>query len=215
MGAVRVSGMKSVFNKIFNIPVYIHLLVMIILSLFVLFGALKYIDRYTNHNQAVKVPDIRGLQIEEAAYFLEQNMLQYIIIDSIYSKEERPGSIRELTPEAYSLVKKNRIIYITINSKTEKTMPIPELMDISGRQSYSELIAHGFKDVVVKYVPGQFKDLTVGVEYAGKLVPSGTLVPVSGTLMLVLQDGNASQLENENVDDEKKEPVKSDESWFE
>ena len=206
--------MKSVFNKIFRIPVYIHLLVVIILSLLFLFGALKYIDRYTNHNQAVQVPDIRGLQIEEAAPFLEQNMLHYTIIDSIYSKEFNPGAIIELTPEANSRVKKNRIIYITINAKTEKTIPIPELGDVSVRQSYSELIALGFTNVAFKYVPGEFKDLTVGVEYAGKLVSTGTHVPLSGTVTLVLQDGNASQLESE-VDDEKKEPVKSNESWFE
>ena len=207
--------MKSVFNKIFHIPVYIHLLVILLFCLLILFGTLKYIDRYTNHNQAVEVPDIRGLLIEEAAPFLAQKMLYYTIIDSVYSQEERPGAIVELSPEVKSSVKKNRIIYITINAKTEKTISIPELIDISGRQSYSELIALGFKHVAFKYVPGEFKDLTVGVEYEGKLVLSGTRVPLSGTLTLVLQDGNASQLGNENIDDEKMEPVKSDESWFE
>ena len=207
--------MKSVSNKIFKIPVYLHLLVLAVLFLIVIFGTLKYIDRYTNHNQAVQVPDIRGLQIEQAAPFLEQNTLRYTIIDSIYSKAFNPGAITELTPEANSRVKKNRIIYITINAKTEKTIPIPELSEISGRQSYSELKALGFNNLEVKYVPGEYKDLTVGVEYNNRLVISGTRVPLSGKLTLVLQDGNAFSSESEQVVDEKKEPVKNDDSWFE
>ena len=207
--------MKSLFYKIFQIPIYIHLLAVIVLFFLVAFGTLKYIDWYTNHNKAVNVPDVRKLQIEEAAPFLEQNMLHYIIIDSIYSKEFMPGAIVELSPEANSKVKKNRIIYITVNAKTDKTVAMPELTDISGRQSYSDLKALGFNNIIVKYVQGEFKDLTVGVEYENNLVKSGARVPLSATLTLVIQDGNVSVLDNLEVDEEQTAPVKSDESYFE
>ena len=207
--------MNTLINRLFQLPVFIHLLAVIVVSFLVGYGILKYIDRYTNHNQAVYVPDVRGLQIEDAAPFLEQNSLRYTIVDSIYTKEITPGAIVELMPEANSKVKKNRILSITINAKTEETAPVPEVADLSLRQAYSDVKALGFKYVDMKYVTGQYYNLTVGIEYEGKLVGSGTRMPLSAKLVLVLQDGNVSPLEGENVDDEKKTPVKSDGTWFE
>ena len=202
-------------KKIFQLPVCIHLLVVVSISFLAGYGMLNFIDRYTNHNQAVSVPDIRGLQIEDAAPLLEQNSLRYTIVDSIFTKEKMPGAIVELMPEAHSKVKKNRIISITINAKTEETAPVPELIDISFRQAYSHLIALGFKYVETKYIPGEFRNLTVGVEYGGKLVKNGTRVPLTANLILVLQDGYVSPSENEDAGDGDKKSAKTDESWFE
>ena len=207
--------MSIKINKIFRLPVYIHLLAVATIFFLAGWGILGFLDRYTNHNQAVKVPDVRGLQIEDAAPFLEQQMLRYAIVDSIFSKEKTPGAIVELMPEANSKVKKNRIIYITINAKTEETAPVPELADISFRQAYSHLIALGFKHVETKYVTGEFRNLTVGVECGGKLLQSGTRVPLTALLTLVLQDGHVSPLDDEDANEGNNEPKKSDESWFE
>ena len=207
--------MSTLINRIFQLPVFIHLLAVIVVSFLVGYGILKYVDRYTNHNQAVYVPDVRGLQIEDATPFLEQNSLRYTIVDSIYTKEKTPGAIVELMPEANSKVKKNRILSITINAKTEETAPIPEVADLSLRQAYSDVKALGFKYVDMKYVSGEYYNLTVGIEYEGMLVGSGTRMPLSAKLILVLQDGNITPLDTEGAGEEKKEPVKSDGSWFE
>ena len=207
--------MSTPVKRIFQLPVYIHLSAVIAVSFLAGYGTLKYINRYTNHNQAVYVPDVRKRQIEDAEPFLAQNMLRYSIVDSIYSKEFMPGAIVELMPEANSKVKKNRIIYITVNAKTEETAPVPEVTDLSLRQAYSDVKAVGFKYVDMKYIAGEYFNLTVGIEYEGKLVSSGTRVPLSANLILVLQDGNITPPEGDEADDKKKEPVKIDESWFE
>jgi len=208
--------MSTLINKILQLPVFIHLLALIVTSFLIGFGTLRYIDRYTNHNQAVHVPDVKGLQIEDAAPFLTQNFLRYTIIDSIHSKEVMPGAIVELLPEPNSRVKKNRIIYITVNAKSEKTAPIPEVADLSIRQAYSDMTALGFRYVETKYVSGEYRDLTVGVEYVGDIIDAGTQVPLSAKLTLVVQDGNVSPIEEEeDADETKKEPVKSDANWFE
>jgi beta-lactam-binding protein with PASTA domain len=199
------------FSKIFQLPVYIHLLAVITVSFLVGYGVLKYIDVYTNHNQAVSVPDVRGLLIEDAAPFLEQNWLRYTIIDSIYSKDSSPGAIVELSPEANASVKKKRIIYITVNAKTEETAPIPDVTDLSARQALLDVNARGFKNVEWKYVTGEFRNLTVGVEYGGKMINAGMRVPLTANLVLVLQDGNITPLEGDTI----MEPVKIDDSWYE
>jgi beta-lactam-binding protein with PASTA domain len=206
--------MKSLFRKIFCLPVFIHLLAVMALSLIAIYATLRYIDAYTNHNQAVLIPDIRGFQMEEAIPVLEQNFLRYEVIDSIYSKEFNPGAIVELSPEVNAKVKKNRIIYITVNAKTEKTAQIPEVTDLSYRQAYADLKSRGFRYVEKKLVPGEFYDLTVGVEYEGKLVNSGTRVPLTANLFLVVCDGTVGPEENKINDEETTESAGSDEHWF-
>jgi beta-lactam-binding protein with PASTA domain len=206
--------MKSIFRKIFCLPIYIHLLAVLALSLVAIYATLKYIDAYTNHNQAVLVPDVKGLQMEEAIPFLEQNFLRYEVIDSIYSKEFNPGAIVELSPEVNAKVKKNRIISITVNAKTEKSAIIPEVTDLSYRQAYADLKSRGFRYVEKKLVTGEYYDLTVGVEYEGKLVNSGTRVPLTANLFLVVCDGTVGPEENKGSDEETTESAGSDEHWF-
>jgi beta-lactam-binding protein with PASTA domain len=172
---------------------------------------LKSIDSYTNHNQGVRIPDVRGLQIEEAAPFFERNRLRYVILDSIYSKEVQPGAIVELLPEANSKVKKNRIVYVTVNAKTEETAPVPDIAELSYRQAAALLMARGFIDVEYKYVPGEYRDLTLGVEYEGRMINSGMRVPLTAKLVLVISDGNIIQ--NDSTENNI-EIIGGDESWF-
>jgi len=206
--------MKSIIRKIFSIPVYIHLIAIMAVSCIAVYGTLKYIDSYTNHNQAVLIPDIRGLQIEDAALLLEQMLLRYDVIDSIYAKDFMPGAIVELSPEANARVKKNRIIYITVNAKTEKTATIPEVTDLSYRQAYADIKSRGFRYVEKKLVAGKYYDLTIGVEYEGRLVSSGVRVPLTANLFLVVSDGTTGSQENKVIDEETTENVGNDANWF-
>jgi hypothetical protein len=205
--------MNSFIGKIFKLPVYVHLLAIVIFTCFLISIVLKGIASYTNHNQAVHIPDVRGLQIEDAVPFFAQNMLRYVIVDSIFSKEKAPGAIVDLMPEANSKVKKNRIVSVTVNAKTEETAPIPDVTDISFRQAYALLSARGFIDVELKYVSGEYRDLSLGVEYGGKMVDSGTRVPLTAKLILVVSDGNIMPQENDSIENIL-EIIGDDESWF-
>ena len=206
---------NSLFNKIFKLPVYIHILAIITVACISVYVVLKTIDTYTNHNQAVQVPDVRGLQIEDAIPFLEKNLLSYKIIDSVFSKTDPPGAIVELLPEANSKVKKRRTIYITVNAKTEETAVIPDIedMSLSFRQAYAILKARGFLDVDYKYVTGEFLDLALGVEYGGQMVKKGDRVPLSAKLTLIISDGN-NILQTDSISAENAANIVGDESWF-
>lgn len=206
--------MTSFLGKIFKMPVYIHILAVLVASCITVYIVLRSIDVYTNHNQAVYVPDVRGLQIEDAIPLLEQSMLRHVIVDSIFSKEVTPGAIVDLMPEVNSKVKKNRIVSITINAKTEETAPIPEIADISFRQAYALLKARGFMDVEYKYVTGEYLDLTVGVEYGGQMIECGTRVPLTAKLILVISDGNTVTVERDSIQEYVPEIIDGDESWF-
>lgn len=203
--------MNAFFGKIFRLPIYVHFLAIFISSCLILYIVLNSIDSYTNHNQGVRVPDVRGLQIEDAVPFFERNKLRYVIVDSIFSKETAPGAIVELLPEANAKVKKNRIVSVTVNAKTEETAPIPDIEELSFRQAMALLMASGFIDVEHKYVSGEYRDLTIGVEYEGRMINSGMRVPLTAKLVLVISDGNI--IPNDSTENNI-EIIGDDESWF-
>jgi hypothetical protein len=206
--------MNSFFDKILKMPVFVHLLAIAVLTCLIVYIVLRNIDVYTNHNQAVNVPDVRGLQVEDAAPFFEQNRLRYVVIDSVFLKEAKPGAIVDLLPEANSKVKKNRIVYVTVNAKTEETAPVPDMTDISFRQAYALLRARGFVDVEHKYVSGEYRDLTLGVEYEGRQIGSGMRVPLTAKLILVVSDGNIMSRDGASQEGDSIEIIGGDESWF-
>ena len=90
--------MSNFFVKLIKNPFVINLLLVIVVSCGVVYGVLAWLDSYTRHNQAVVVPDVKGMKLEDAAEFFGNNKLRYNVIDSVFSKDVAPGSIVELVP---------------------------------------------------------------------------------------------------------------------
>jgi beta-lactam-binding protein with PASTA domain len=206
---------ENVFDKLLDMPIYVNILAVLALLCLAVYTVLKCVDVYTNHNKAVVVPDVRGLQIEDAAPFFKKNMLRHVAVDSIYSKDAAPGAIVEMMPVANSKVKRNRVVYVIVNAKTEKRIAIPDIANISRREAISLLHSQGFTDIEYKYVSGMYKDLAIEVQYSGQTIQSGTRVPMSAKLILVISDGEISayQEDSTEVNDNFKK-IEGDESWF-
>lgn len=137
--------MNNFFVKLIKNPYVLNLLLAVVVTCGLIYGALKWLDHYTRHNEAVVVPDVKGLKIEEAAEFFKNNNLRYNVIDSVFSKDVEPGAIVELSPLAGSKVKEGRIVFITVNALTSQMATIPEVEDLSFRQAYALLKARGFE----------------------------------------------------------------------
>ncbi|GHV23221.1 PASTA domain-containing protein [Bacteroidia bacterium] len=167
------------------------------------------ISIYTQHGRAVVVPDVKGLQVEEAAPFLEKSTLRYEVIDSSFIRNAAPGSIVEMKPQAGTKVKENRIIYLTINAFSTQTFTIPEVKDLSQRQAVAMLSAIGFERLSVEPVDGVYRDLVVGLMANGKEVNAGDKLPANSRLVLLVSSGNAPV----NPDSVVVETT-SEESWF-
>ena len=170
-------------------PIYIHLISAVLVLCFIIFLVLQGLDSYTLHNKAIVVPDVKGLLIEEASIFLRNSGLRYEVVDSVYSKEVKPGAIQEMIPPIGSKVKKGRTIYITLNAKNAQSAAIPDVKNLSFRQGYALIKAQGFLSVETKYVSGPFKDLVIGVELNGKELSPGELVPLTAALILKVSNG--------------------------
>lgn len=211
--------MNNFFVKLIKNPYVLNLLLAVVIACGLVYGTLKWLDKYTRHNEAVVVPDVKGLKIEEAAEFFKNNNLRYNVIDSVYSKEVEPGAIVELVPSAGSKVKEGRIVFITVNALTSQMATIPEVEDLSFRQAYALLRARGFEKVEIEYVPGDFKDLAVSVELRGRTLTKGENVPLAAPLVLKVSSGEAEMLPDSlSIDSLLDKPVESldseEENWF-
>jgi beta-lactam-binding protein with PASTA domain len=207
--------MKNFLIKWGKRPFIMHLLLAMLVSCVVIYVTLKWLDAYTLHNKAVIVPDIKGLQIEEAAPFLHNNGLRYNIIDSVFSKNARPGAIVELIPSVGSKVKEGRIVFLTVNAISSQMEVIPDVRDLSFRQAYALLKARGFESVEIEYIPGRYKDLAIGIALHGRLLEEGERVPLTAPIILKVSNG-MEMVDNDSLSLSPDEtPTNSDtETWF-
>ena len=209
--------MKDFLVKCIKNPYVFNLLLAVVVACALVWGTLEWLDSYTRHNEAVVVPDVKGLKVEEAEEFFRTNNLRYNVIDSVFSKEVKPGAIVELVPSAGSKVKEGRIVFITVNAVTSQMATIPEVEDLSFRQAYALLRARGFQNVEVEYVPGDYKDLAVGVLLHGRSLQKGEHIPLNAPLTLRVSSGEGEILIDSLglPDDAPVEAVDSEEeNWF-
>ena len=120
--------MKTIWNFLKSRFLWLNILAAIVLVAVVCFVVFLRLDVYTRHGEAVEVPNLTGLYVEEAELLLKDSNLSYEIIDSVYIRSRRGGEIAEQAPAAGTKVKKNRKIYITVNSKQRKMVMVPNLV---------------------------------------------------------------------------------------
>ncbi|MDR1161345.1 MAG: PASTA domain-containing protein [Tannerellaceae bacterium] len=213
--------MKDYLKKLIRNPFVVTILIAIVASCVIFYGTLKWLDSYTRHNEAVIVPDVKGLKMEEAIPFLNGRSLNYAVIDSVFSKTAKPGAIVEITPAVGSKVKEGRIVFITVNAMTSQMGEIPDVEDLSYRQAYAQLKARGFEKVETIYVPGVYKDLAIGVELYGRLLSRGEMIQLSAPLVLKISNGETLMFPDDSIFYEDAptplpaEPIGGDEEWFE
>jgi beta-lactam-binding protein with PASTA domain len=170
-------------------PVVYHLTAAILVAGMLLFLTLKGMNLYTRHSKAVVIPDVKGMQLREAALFFENNGLRYSVVDSIYSKEVSPGAIVDVFPVAGSKVKEGRIVSLTLNATDVEKAAVPDVADLSFRQAHALMQAQGFSSIAIRYVPGTYRDLAVAVELDGNELEPGKRVPLASALVLKVSNG--------------------------
>lgn len=180
---------KRSFYKRF--PILTHLFIMALLSALILFAIFFFLDRYTRHGATVTVPAVVGLSLNEANESIEAVNLSCEVVDSIYTLDRTPGSILEVVPHEGSLVKPHRTVYLTIVAKEKPQQVIPEVTNMSMRQAKATLEGLGFRTILVKYIPGEFDNLTQMVcNKQGKAFAAGERVSLDEELIIVVSSNN-------------------------
>ncbi len=147
------------------------------------------LNKYTHHGEAVVVPNLQGLYVEEAQVILEQDELYPLVIDSIYVKDKPLGTIVEQIPEPNSFVKKDRSIFLIVNKRSVNMIPFPDVYDVSVRQAQALIQSLGLNVAGVIYKPSEFKDLVIDVTHNSQHVAAGTRLPEGTSVILMVGSG--------------------------
>ena len=208
---------KDFFSFKNNRFFWINIIAMILVVIVVIFGALKWLDSYTRHGDAIEVPNVKNINVDEAEVMLNNRELSLVVIDSTYKKDLPAGTVLEQNPVPGSKIKKGRAIYVTINSDRVPLVAIPDIVDNSSlRQAEAKLKAMGFKLSEPQYISGE-KDWVYGLSYRGRQLNTGDRVPREVILTLTAGNGSeaveedSTQIDEMGVDEGEAEV---DKSWF-
>ena len=146
---------------------------------------------YTKHGDAQEVPVLKGLTIDEAKAILDRAGLEYKI-DEVYQIDAKPGLVIEQDPEATSLVKSGRTIYLTIISEIAPEVAFPDLIEKNLIEASAILRNNSLKVSDTIYINDIAKDVVLDVKFAGQPIKPGRMISKGSAITLVLGNGRGS-----------------------
>lgn len=161
--------------------------VVIIVAVFITF---RWIDSYTEHGVAIMVPEITGMQEEEAINKLAEHHLVGVTGDYVFIKGTPIGEVTAQRPTAHAKVKRGRKVYLTVSSGNHPMIAVPDIADNSSlRQAESRLRAAGFKLTPNDTIPGEL-DWVYGIRYKGRELKGEEYIPEGAELTLIIGGGD-------------------------
>jgi beta-lactam-binding protein with PASTA domain len=176
-------------NKVIHGNWWKKLLIAIaMLVLFLLFvnWLLKYM---TNHGETLPVPKVTGLTYEEAKQLLEGKDLRCIAYDSVYVPKAKPNEVIDQNPSDSSLVKRNRMIYLTINALAVPIVEVPDVREMSLREATSSLQRAGLRVGKITTRPDITTNFVLDQRYEGRYIKPGTKLDKGTAIDLVISKG--------------------------
>ena len=169
--------------------VLVNLAAMAAVGVAAVFITFRWIDSYTEHGVAVKVPVVTGMTEEEAVEVLGKHSLVAIASDFVYVKGVPTGEIISQRPAGAAKVKRGRKIYLTVSSGNHPMIAVPDIADNSSlRQAESRLRAAGFHLTPHDTIKGEL-DWVYGIRLGDRELQGEELVPEGSTLTLVIGGG--------------------------
>ena len=141
---------------------------------------------FTRHNKELTVPDFTALDVETVERVADNLHLRIEVADSVYVKHLPLGVVFSQNPPAGSHVKKNRRIFITINSTVPRMVSVPSVIGYSLRQAQAELSASGLTVGKLTYVSDIATNNVLRQQYKGKDIAAGKKVETESKIDLVL-----------------------------
>ncbi len=172
-----------------NHPILFNFVLIVLTACGLVWAALVYIDRWTEHGIYMEVPDVKGLSYDQAKVAISLAGMSCELSDSLYEASSKPGTVLEQSPKAKAKVKSTRTVYLTVNAFTPKMVTMPKLVDVSLRQAETALTGLGIKNIKVEYVPSEYKDLVLKAKFNGVELRYGSRIPVSATVTLEVGEG--------------------------
>jgi beta-lactam-binding protein with PASTA domain len=181
--------MKKLFTYLTKQPFWINLLAALLLIFLIGFLFLQSLSWFTNHGDYLKVPEVKGQNVDNAIKILESQGFEVVIQDSIYSDSIPRYTVIKQLPEPDATVKVNRTVYLTINRMTPPEITIPKLEGLSFRFAYDLLRRNHLRLGDTIYRPDFMKGSVLEQQYNGSRITAGSKVPWGARINLIIGGG--------------------------
>lgn len=174
-----------------------HLLVMIGISVVLLLLISLFIKLYARQGKEYVMPQFaltdstKGVTVEAAENDNDLD-LEFVILDSIYTPGVNAGIILTQDPQAGTMVKKGRKVYVSVAAASAADLIMPELTGLSVRQAVSEIYASGLKVGTLTFVDDPFKNNVKEQRVGGRIIYAGQKVAPGTMIDLVVGNGDGS-----------------------
>ena len=178
--------LRFLFSKVFLRQLGFAFIAGCLLLVGVYFG----LDKITENNKHIEVPDFETLSIQEIPEIVERFELRYEVLDSAkFNPNYPPYAVIEQSPKAGSAVKRGRKIYFTLNPSGYRKLKVPNVIQITKRNAETRLTAVGFSLGEISYRDNIGRDMVLEMQYNGEKIQPGMVLPKTSKIDLVLGNG--------------------------
>jgi beta-lactam-binding protein with PASTA domain len=141
---------------------------------------------FTRHGRVYEVPDFTNRSMQEAQALAKAHKMELVVTDSVFVSYRPRGVVFRQNPKSGVLVKKNRHIFLTINSMTPRKVEMPNVTGYSLRQAKTVLAAKNLHVGKLTYVPDIATNNVLRQKYRGAVIEPDTEIPVDSYIDLEL-----------------------------
>jgi beta-lactam-binding protein with PASTA domain len=183
-----------VFKVLTKQPFWVNLLAAILFLFLLIFLFLQSLNWLTNHGAYLKVPTVKGKNVDEGIKLLEDLGFEVVIQDSLYFEDIPKYTIIKQLPEPDATVKANRTVFLTINRAFPPYIDMPKLEGLSFRYALDKLQKNHLKlrDTISR--PDFMKGSVLEQLYNSVRIDPGTKVPWGSKITLVIGAGVQAEL---------------------
>lgn len=181
--------MKKLFTYLTKQPFWVNLLAALTLVFLIGFLFLQSLSWFTNHGAYLRVPAVKGQNVDNAIKILESQGFDIVIQDSVYFDSIPRYTVIKQLPEPDATVKVNRTVFLTINSATPPPVTVPKLEGLSFRFANDLLRKNHLRLGDTIYRPDFMKGSVLEQQYNGSRITVGTKVPWGARITLIIGGG--------------------------
>lgn len=181
--------MKKWIEQITRKPLWVNMLAAVaavLLFLLLFFASLSWL---TGHGKIQRVPAITGQNVLAATKTLEAAGFDVVIQDSVFIDSLAKQAVVRQIPEAESIVKNGRTIYLTINRTVAPQVEMPNLAGFSVKSAEMYLISLGLRMGEISYRPDIARNAVLEQLLGDRPIAPGTKIPIGTVINFVLGSG--------------------------
>lgn len=174
-----------------------HVILMIGISIVLIVIISLLIKLYARQGKEFVMPQYavtdstQGKTLEEAMAANDLD-LEFVVLDSIYTRGVKAGIILTQDPKGGTMVKRGRKVYISIAAANAADIIMPELTGLSVRQAVSEIYNSGLQVGNLTFVDDPFKNNVKEQRANGRAIYAGQKVAPGTVIDLVVGNGDGS-----------------------